>query len=233
MTASTRTSWTTIRDRIHGMILDGTYAPGVKMPRDEDLALELGCSRATVHRAMSSLAESGMLDRRRKGGTTVKLRPVTRATLDIPVIREEIEVSGARYGYQLVRQSHEPAPRWVTGNFRQAASQPMLKVEALHLADNKPYMYEDRWISLSTVPEIQEVDLSVHNANEWLLLNRPYSRCDLRLFARKSSSDDAAILEIAEGEALMVIERTTWIGDAPITSVRSVTAPGYQLNTQI
>jgi GntR family histidine utilization transcriptional repressor len=35
----------------------------------------------------------------------------------------------------------------------------------------------------------------------------------------------------AEGEALLIIERTTWIGTRPITSVRAITAPGYRLET--
>jgi len=36
---------------------------------------------------------------------------------------------------------------------------------------------------------------------------------------------------VSEGVALLVIERSTWIGKRPITTVRSVTTPGYQLLT--
>ena len=32
-------------------------------------------------------------------------------------------------------------------------------------------------------------------------------------------------------DALLVIERTTWLGDAPITSVKAVTTPSYRLVT--
>jgi GntR family transcriptional regulator, histidine utilization repressor len=41
------------------------------------------------------------------------------------------------------------------------------------------------------------------------------------------------MLGIEPGEALFVMERTTWIGAEPITSVKAVTRPGYQLLTQI
>jgi GntR family histidine utilization transcriptional repressor len=38
-------------------------------------------------------------------------------------------------------------------------------------------------------------------------------------------------LNIDPGSALLVIERTTWIGTAPITLVKAYTAPGYELLT--
>lgn len=233
MSDGAKQSWTEIRDRIRGMILDGTYAPGDKLPRDEDLAQSLGCSRATVQRAMRALAESGRIERVRKGGTTVRADPVTRATLDIPITRLEVEQKGATYGYQLIRQTQAETPPAIMANFGLPRAEPMLRVEALHLADRRPFVYEDRWISLATVPEIAKVDLTRHSANEWLVRNRPYSRCDLRFYARNATPEDAPILGVSVGAALLVIERTTWIGTAPITSVRAVTTPGYQLVTQI
>lgn len=109
----------------------------------------------------------------------------------------------------------------------------MLRVEALHLADQRPYIYEDRWISLRTVPEILDVDLETVNANEWLVHNKPYSRCDIRLYALRANAYYAELLDTDENEALFVTERTTWIGGSPITTVISVAAPGYKLLTTI
>ena len=76
------------------------------------------------------------------------------------------------------------------------------------------------------------MDLSRESANEWLVRNRPYSRCDLRLYARPGTGTDSEILQSGVGDALFVMERTTWIGDAPITSLCAVAPPGYQLFTQ-
>ena len=39
----------------------------------------------------------------------------------------------------------------------------------------------------------------------------------------------AKIVNIESGSALLVIERTTWIGVAPITLVKAYTAPRYEL----
>lgn len=227
-----RVTWTDVRDRIHSWILDSRYAPGDKLPRDEDLAAHLGCARSTIQRAMRDLSDSGLVERRRKGGTHVRIDPVTRATFDIPITRKEVENRGAAYSYQLIARAVEPTPRSVAARFALRQPQDMLHVQALHLADSRPYIYEDRWVSLGTVPEITGVDLQRDSANEWLVRHKPYSRCDLRFFAIKASKTDALLLECAQGDALFVMERTTWIGAEPITTVNAVTAPGYQLVTQ-
>lgn len=233
MTSDVRNSWAEIRDRIHGRILDRTYRPGDKLPRDEDIATELGCARSTVQRAMRDLSDAGIVERKRKGGTQVRADPVTRATLDIPITRKEVEQRGGVYGYQLLHQGVEETTPRVRANFSLHQSRPMLHVEALHLADHRPYILEDRWICTETAPDILDVDLSAQSANEWLVRNKPYSRCDLRFYAIEADKKIASELDAPIGAALFVMERTTWIDAAPITTVRAVARPGYQLLTQI
>ncbi|NRP13228.1 HTH-type transcriptional repressor YvoA [Aliiroseovarius sp. xm-m-379] len=226
-----RQSWKEVRDRIRDQILDRTYAPGNKLPRDADLAEQFGCARTTVQRAMQDLSDIGLIERKRKGGTRVRANPVTRATLDIPITRLEVEETGAVYGYQLIDQQVRPTPRDITAKLEQAEPTSMLQVQALHLADHRPYVFEDRWVSIETAPEILDVDLTRESANEWLVRNKPYTRFDLRIYAISADEDTARTLATDPGSALLVIERTTWIGADPITSVRSITLPGYQLLT--
>ncbi|THH38202.1 UTRA domain-containing protein [Aliishimia ponticola] len=232
MTTTNRLSWKDVRDEIHDAILSGRYGPGDRLPRDADIAEEMKCARSTVQRAMQDLSDSGLVERRRKGGTRVRAHPVTRATLDIPITRREVEQKGGRYGHQLIRRTQMDAPRSVMATFELTEPRPMLRVEALHLSDGRPYIFEDRWISLDTVPEMIDLDLTTQSANEWLVLNKPYNRCDLRFYAISADAQLAEVLDTAPGAALFVIERTTWTDSAPITTVKAITAPGYQLLTR-
>lgn len=225
-------SWMDIRNSIHAKILDSTFSPGDKLPKDEELAIEYSCARTTIQRAMRDLSDSGIVVRRRKGGTRVRQDPVTRATLDIPITRKEVEQKNCIYGYQLIEKSTQEIPLKVAANFDFSGPVEMLRIKSLHLSNQSPYIYEDRWVSTITVPEILNVNLEIESANEWLVRNRPYSRCDLRLYAIKAPEDIAKIFEIEIGEALFVIERTTWIDSQPITSVKAITRPGYQLLTR-
>lgn len=229
MTEQARLSWTDVRDEIRARILCRTYAPGDKLPRDEDIAAELGCARTTVHRAMQDLSQIGLVERKRKGGTHVRADPVTRATFDIPITRREVEQRGSKYGYHLIDRAIEETPLPIMARFGLHAPVRMLHVKALHMADTQPYIFEDRWIDIASTPEILTVDLNVQNANEWLVRNKPYSRVDVRFYAVNAEGESAAHLSTEVGKALLVIERTTWIGRDPITTVQSVAAPGYQL----
>ncbi len=229
MKTNPRQSWKDVRNHIRGRILDSTYRPGDKLPRDEDIARELACARTTVHRAMRSLADDGLVERRRKGGTIVRPDPVTRATLDIPITRLEIEARGHVYSHHLIRKTEQAATAAIAARFGQSVPGDLLHIAALHVADGRPYVLEDRWISLATVPEIRDVDLATTSANEWLVHNRPYSRCDVQIHATTCTETEAECMEIAKGSAVLVLERTTWINREPITFVRSLHAPGYRL----
>lgn len=227
-----RQSWRDVRDQIQARMLNGTYATGDRLPRDEDIAAELGCARSTVQRAMQDLADAGRIDRRRKGGTQVKHSPVTRATFDIPLIRAEVEAKGARYAYRLLsRDLGLPQPT-IAASMELPTIAQALHVRALHLADTRPYVLEDRWINPETVPEILSVDLAAISANEWLVRNRPYSRFDLAFCALRAGPEEADLLQIPVGEALFVTDRTTWLGASSITLVRQIAVPGYRIATR-
>lgn len=231
MSEPARQSWQQIRDRIHQQILDSKFRPGDKLPRDEDLAAELGCSRATVQRAMQALADARIVERRRKWGTTVRPDAATRATLTIPVARHEVEASGRLYAYQMIDSYYDAAPSAVTARLRSHPADLYLHVRALHLADGETYMFEDRWISVTNVPEINDVDLRRQSANEWLVMNRPFDRCEVEISARAVSNEDVHLARFQRGGSLLTIERATWIGSKAITFVTASMAPGYRLKS--
>ena len=84
-------NWLGVQAEVLKRIHDRTWRPGDIIPRETDLASEFGCARVTVNRALRTLADKGVLDRKRKVGTTVALYPTSKATLKIPLIRKEIE----------------------------------------------------------------------------------------------------------------------------------------------
>lgn len=90
--------WEAIRDEVMGRVRARRWPPGALIPNEKVLATEFGVARATVNRALRELAEAGVLERRRRAGTRVAALPVRKATLDIPVIRQEVDPRGGRAG---------------------------------------------------------------------------------------------------------------------------------------
>lgn len=233
MNRPVRGSWTEIRDRIRARILSRDLKPGDPLPRDQDLATDLGCSRVTVQRAMRDLADRGLVLRKRRGGTRVSEFPETRATLSIPILRLEVEARGQRHGYRLIEAARQDSPAPVIAAFGLERPEPMLRIQALHLADRVPYVFEDRWVSLRTVPEIADLDLERVTANEWLVLNQPYSRGELAFSAATATAQEAGVMRLGAGDAVFVMQRTTWAQRRPITTVRAIAGPDYRLQTEI
>jgi len=225
--------WLAIEAEVLRRIHSRDWPPGSAIPNEADLAADFGVARATVNRALQSLAESGILDRRRKAGTRVALHPVRKATLNIPILRHEIEAQGMVHGYTLVSQQESAAPPQVTSALRLPDGTSLMHLRALHLADNRPYAYEDRWLNTAAVPGIAEVDLSLINANEWLVANAPFTAGDFALSATSADATEAAALGTPVGTALLTLERTTWNGGEPITWVMLCFAPGHRMRTEL
>ena len=100
-----------IREAIRERISEREWIPGAVMPGEADFAIEYDCSRATVNRALQSLAEEGIIERKRRAGTRVKEIPVRRAKFEIPIIRLEVEGKGLSYKPKLITRQRTAAPR--------------------------------------------------------------------------------------------------------------------------
>lgn len=226
-------SWQAVRAEVLRRIRSREWAPGQPIPHEADLAQELGCARATVNRALREVAESGLIERRRRAGSRVALHPVRRATLDIPVIRMEIETRGEAYDFSLVSRVEEVPPPAIRARFKSAPEAQLLHVVGLHMADGKPHALEDRWIDAQAVPGAGTTDFSQISPNEWLVLSVPFEGGDIAFSAAVASPAEAEALGCPAGAPLFVTERATWRNEKTLTSVRLLFAPGYRLHTRL
>jgi len=233
MNTQTFRNWQSVQEEVRRRIHAREWSPGDLIPNEADLAIEFGCARSTVNRALRSLADSGLLDRRRKAGTRVAAEPVAKATLDIAVIRHEVEEHGAKYGYVLIERTENPPPVGVSGAMKTRATEKLLHVRALHLADDAPYAIEDRWINTGVVPGASAERFEALSANEWLMKHAPYTHGDIAFSAVQASMEDAEILGVPEQSALFAIDRLTWDNAKSVTKVRLLYTPGYQLRTAL
>jgi len=226
-------SWQDARAEILNRLHTRQWKPGDLIPGEVELARELGCARTTVNRALRAVAEAGLIERRRKAGTRVALHPIRKATLSISIIRHEIEERNLAYSYTLLSRRTRKPPAGIRAQMGLEPSAQAVHITALHSANAKPYVYETRWINPATVPAIADVDLKSQSANEWLVLNAPFTEGSITFSAIRADATLADILDTKPDAALFVIERATWDAGNSITSVKLVYAPGYQMHTTI
>jgi GntR family transcriptional regulator, histidine utilization repressor len=224
------TGWQEIAAKVLARIHARTWPPGATIPHEADLAAEFGVARATVNRALQSLADQGWLDRRRRAGTRVALTPVRRATFRIPVIRVGVEGAGMIYGTEVLSRRHALPPAEVTAALGLAT--PMDGIETLHLANGAPYAAEARWVNPAAVPDFAAADLSQMSANEWLVRHARLTHGDV-VFGAASGGEAPQALQARPGQAVMTLTRTTWNGESPVTWVRLWFRPGHQIRAEL
>lgn len=222
-------TWQSVRAIVMERIRSREWPPGELIPTEQELAAQLGCARATVNRAMRELAESGIIERRRKVGTRVTATPSRRTTLEIPVMRHEIEAMGATYGYDLTSFEHLlPTPRaqkalQLTPNDR------VILVKARYLANNVPHCCEAVWLNPAALPALRREDLETVPAHEWLARNVPLTHGRFTILAEGASGDCARNLEVEGGTPVLTIERLNWSDATPVSYARQFYPPDYRL----
>jgi GntR family histidine utilization transcriptional repressor len=226
-------NWRDAQAEILNRIHIRQWKPGDLIPNEVELAKELGCARTTINRALRAVAEAGLIERRRKAGTRVTVHPVRKATLNISIVRHEIEERKQSYSYVLKSRRTRKPPADIRAQMGLKNDAQAVHISALHLADGKPYVYEDRWVNNATVPAINSVDLKTQSANEWLVVNAPFTEGSIGFSAIQADAAIADILNVERDAALFMIERCTWDTGQSITSVKLIYAAGYRMHTTI
>ncbi|OYX19350.1 MAG: GntR family transcriptional regulator [Rhodobacterales bacterium 32-66-9] len=220
--------WEDIRAEVLRRIRARDWPPGALIPGEETLAEEFGVARATVNRALTALAEAGVIERKKRAGTRVAALPVRRARLEIPVIRLDVLGRGLPYDFKLLAERLTAAPVPVTARLGLPEGQKMRYLETLHLAGGRPFVLETRWLNPAILPA-DPPDFALVSANEWLVTHVSLVSGDIAFTAEPASPREAEVMGVAPGTALLVAERTTHGTGGPVTLVRLAHAPGHRV----
>lgn len=227
-----RISFRDVKAELLRRITGQVWGPGDLMPGEVELAAEFGVARATVNRAMRELTEEGLLERRRKAGTRVRASPLRAARFEIPLVRAEIEGTGAAYSYCLLSRQAGAPPGWLAEKLELAAGARAVHVTCLHLADGAPYQHEERWINLAALPDAEGEPFDRYGPNEWLIRAVPFSQVEISFLAVAAEGAVAKALDCRVGAPVFAVERTTWWQGQAITHVRLSFARGHRMTTR-
>ena len=208
-----------IRSEIEGRILSGALSPGERLPIERELVKTYGCSRMTVNKALSALAGAGLIDRRKRAGSSVSRPRVHSMVLDVPDLPVEVRGRGQDYRYRLLARVAR-AGRGAKDGPLDIGTGRVLAVDGLHLAAGLPLAVEHRLISLAAVPEIETASFEAEPPGTWLLRHVPWTEAETRIAAVAADAGIAALLGVETGTPSLLIERRTWRGRDNVTAVR-------------
>jgi GntR family transcriptional regulator len=140
--ASRLPRWVAARNALLIRFENGEWPPGVQLPPEPELAIELGVSRATLREALRSLSEDGYIDRRPGTGTRSAYRQVVPTSLDNNIgVADLIRSMGMVPGTSSLRFRLDEAPADVARDLELGAKQQVAIIERVRTADGNPVIY--------------------------------------------------------------------------------------------
>jgi len=209
-----------IRAEIQAQILSGEWPPGRRVPFEHELTQRYKCSRMTVSKALTELANAGLLARRRKAGTFVTRPHSQAAVLEIRDVKAEATALGLAHRFEIARRRKRKSGRADLRRLDMKAGEPVLDVTCRHYAGSQPFCLEERTINLLAVPEAQAEPFAELSPGAWLTRQVPWTVAEHKIRAAGADRATAAALKIPEGSPCLVIERRTWRAEKSVTYVK-------------
>ena len=211
---------------IQNLILSGEWEPGRRIPVEHELMKQYSCSRMTVSKVLTQLANARMIERRRKVGSFVSRPHSQSAVLTIPDIKAEVAALGQTYSFEILSRVRRRSTRDDRGLMVVDKPIPVLEVLCRHLAGKQPFCFEQRLINLDAVPEAAKESFAEQPPGTWLLHRVPWTLAEHKIRAAAANAETATALKIRLRSPVLTIERTTRFGEATAITFVRLAYPG-------
>lgn len=202
--------WRLVADGIERDIADGTYASGEKLPGEKDIAETYRVNRHTVRRALATLAGRGYVRAERGSGTYVKAPRLVYPLRSRTRFSEIVGAGGREPLGRLIAASLEPATRDLAKALGLKTGAPLVRIEALRLADRLPICVATSWLAAERFPEAGRIYERMRSITKVLAHYgiRDYRRDSTRVTAAIVEATDAARLDLGLGDPILVVDST-------------------------
>ena len=210
-------------------IVSGEWPPGRKIASEHEFARDYGCSRMTVNKALTRLADAGLIERRRRSGSVVARPHSQSAVLKITDVGAEVEALGLVHRHEIVSRAERRATARDRERLDALAGARVLEIVCRHDAGGTPFCLERRLVNLAAVPEAADEDFRAIAPGAWLVAKVPWTRAENRILAVAASREVAGVLDLPVGAPCLVVVRRTWRDDAPVTWVELAYASSHEI----
>jgi GntR family transcriptional regulator len=193
-----------VRDLLVHRIVEGVWKPGASLPNETLLAQELGTSIGTVRKALDIMEDERIITRRQGRGTFVN---------DFSEQSFDISSFVGRDGKKITHEKRGLSVATVTANDEEAArlriklGEQIIKIERIRLHKGQVYMAETCRLPVRHFKSLPE-DLALYRISALAQRNGIVGiHAEEAVSADTATSGDAEVLGVAEGSALLVVDR--------------------------
>jgi GntR family transcriptional regulator, N-acetylglucosamine utilization regulator len=217
-------------------IRSGLLAPGMMLPKEIELAAQLGVSRQTVNQAMTSLAHRGLLIRRRGIGTFVAAAEIEQPLNNLYSFIRSVTAQAHKPGNRMLgsRTTIEaPASMLLTGD----SDGLLFEIGRLRLIDEEPFVVEYVYFSREVgkrVPldRLERGELLYDLLRECAGIT--ISRAEETLHAVVTRRIESTLLTVPAGSPAFLVERRGFVGAQMVEFRRSlIRGDRYQFRVEL
>lgn len=201
-------------------INSGTWPTDSRIPSEAELMKACEVSRMTANRALRELTHGGYLMRRQGVGTFVAARKPRSALLEIKSISEEILERGGTYTSRVLLHCSETASPDLAIAMNLRAQALVFHTVIIHLENDTPVQYEDRYVNPSVAPDYIQQDFSSMTPSQYLLDVAPLTEAEHIIEAVIPDKKCAKLLRMQSKEPCLLVHRRTWTYNVVATKSR-------------
>jgi GntR family transcriptional regulator len=183
----------------------GAIPAGRLLPSEAELSRAYEASRVTVRKALALLRAEGVVDSRQGFGWFAAIDPLPQELGRLATIESQLSASGMRPERRVLDFRFVSPPKRVATYLGEGT---VLEVRRLNLADGIPFARVTVWVPERTGAALSRDDVEARPFYE--LLDVPLEGATQTIAAALVDADDAAILGVPEGSAVLCCERVTY-----------------------
>lgn len=199
-----------LAEQIRARIAEGAIRVGDAVPSERDLSQIGGVSRVTVRKALDLLLREGLLSRKQGSGTYIAPRIQQSAAL-LAGFSAEMRGRGLEPGAVWLERAHGAAAPEEAMALGIELGAPVVRLARVRTADGEPLAIERATVPAVFLPGPEAVETSLYEALSARGLEP--ARGLQRLQASLATRDEARLLGVPTGAAVLRIERRAFLAD--------------------
>jgi GntR family histidine utilization transcriptional repressor len=140
-------------------------------------------------------------------------------------IGEEIRERGHVHSTRVCSVTREQGSTRTLQAMRLASASALYRVRLVHLENGVPIQFEDRHVNPDLAPDLLELDFTRVTPSSVLFEHAPLTEAEQVVEAVLATAEQAQLLEVAVGSALLMVSRRT-ISQGIVASVARLYHPG-------
>lgn len=203
-----------VYNALRSKILDGEYTIGDLLPPEPELEKLFLVSRTTVRRAVEMLSREGLVAAKQGRGTTVLDYHTTQNINQVSSLSETLEQKGVNVYCKNMYINTVAASARVASELQVPPGSPVILIQRLQIADDKPIAIFKNYLIPEMVPDIERyVGKFAHlydflEEHYGLLIDAARDR----ISARSATFEEASMLDVPVGSALIYLVRVCYSG---------------------